>query len=390
MKLSDSAIASILEDLSDIESSDGSVSGEPLLGDCVLDYDDEVSRGLSRIFGEAPDFETRRLEHFQDPPGPRASAEYLEVVEPITVEPPREISTRNENERNIFVCALSEPTQATSAQSDLAQPNETARTDVVSRPIRVAQNWSGKVSKHRIPKFDKRLSVNMRVTHKPPPIEFFDSFFPPDLVELLVEQTNIYAAQRKTLHWIPTFVAEMRAYLGILILMGLHLLPDVNLYWSTDTFYRNPDIAQTFTQKRFKKLTENIHMNDNTKESARDKPDHDKLYKIRPMITKLNEVFQTQCSQSSNQLVDECMVKFKGKSTLKQYMPKKPIKRGYKVWARCDAKTGYLYVFDIYIGKADENASSEEGLGYNVIMKFAKVFHPILFLLSTTSLLAFL
>ena len=66
------------------------------------------------------------------------------------------------------------------------------------------------------------------------------------------------------------------------------------------------------------------------------------------------------------------MVKFKGRSTLKQYMPKKPIKRGYKVWAQCDAKTGYIYVFDIYIGKADENASSEEGLGYNVIMKLCE------------------
>lgn len=40
--------------------------------------------------------------------------------------------------------------------------------------------------------------------------------------------------------------------------------------------------------------------------------------------------------------------------------------------ARCDAKTGYIYVFDIYIGKADENASSEEGLGYNVIMKLCE------------------
>ena len=62
----------------------------------------------------------------------------------------------------------------------------------------------------------------MRFTHKTPPTEFFDSYFPHDLVELLVDQTNIYAAQRQTLHWSPTFVAEMRAYLGVLILMGLH------------------------------------------------------------------------------------------------------------------------------------------------------------------------
>lgn len=372
-QLADSIIASILEDdLSAIESSDESVSEEPLLGDCVLDYDDEISRGLSRIFGEEPMLEMRGLENVQDPPGPRVSVEYLESVESaVTEEPVREVSTRNENDFDVSFGALSESNHPTPAQSDIV-PNETPSTNIESRPIRVAQIWSDKVSKHSIPKFDKRLTVNMSVTHKTQPIEYFDNFFPRDLVELLVEQTNIYAAQRQALHWIPTFEAEMRAYLGILIMMGLHPLPDVNLYWSTDTFYRNPDIAQTFTQKRFKKLTENIHLNDNTKEPARDTPDHDKLYKIRPMITRLNEVFQTQCSQSSNQSVDESMVKFKGKSTLKQYMPKKPIKRGYKVWARCDAKTGYMYVFDIYIGKADENASSEEGLGYNVVMKLCQ------------------
>lgn len=30
------------------------------------------------------------------------------------------------------------------------------------------------------------------------------------------------------------------------------------------------------------------------------------------------------------------MIRFKGRSTLKQYMPNKPIKRGYKVWVRAD------------------------------------------------------
>lgn len=39
-------------------------------------------------------------------------------------------------------------------------------------------------------------------------------------------------------------------------------------------------------------------------------------------------------------------------------MLKKPIKRGCKVCEICDAKTGYLYQFEIYTG-----------LGYNVVTK---------------------
>lgn len=62
-------------------------------------------------------------------------------------------------------------------------------------------------------------------------------------------------------------------------------------------------------------------------------------------------------------------MKFKGRLTLKQYMPKKPIKRGFKIWARCDSATGYLYQFEIYTGKGD--SMEDEGLGYNVVKKLS-------------------
>lgn len=88
------------------------------------------------------------------------------------------------------------------------------------------------------------------------------------------------------------------------------------------------------------------------------------------MITTLNEVYQNEAYNSSVQSIDECMVKFKGRCSLKQYMPKKPIKKGFKIWARCDAKTGYLYQFQIYTGKVD--GIENEGLGYNVVMKLSK------------------
>lgn len=45
------------------------------------------------------------------------------------------------------------------------------------------------------------------------------------------------------------------------------------------------------------------------------------------------------------------MVAFKGRSTMKQYMPKKPIKRGFKIWAFADSASGILLNFDVYTGK---------------------------------------
>lgn len=51
-------------------------------------------------------------------------------------------------------------------------------------------------------------------------------------------------------------------------------------------------------------------------------------------------------------------------------MPKKPIKRGYKSRARCDAKTGFLYQFQIYTGKV--GTASEENLGYRVVLDLSE------------------
>lgn len=63
------------------------------------------------------------------------------------------------------------------------------------------------------------------------------------------------------------------------------------------------------------------------------------------------------------------MVKFKGRSTLKQYMLKKPIKRGYKIWTRADQR-GFLCQFDIYTSKVNE--VKEKNLGERVVQKFCE------------------
>ena len=62
------------------------------------------------------------------------------------------------------------------------------------------------------------------------------------------------------------------------------------------------------------------------------------------------------------------MIKFKGRSSLKQYLPMKPIKRGFKVWVRADSHNGYLCNFEIYTGKED---SVETNLGAKVVKKLS-------------------
>ena len=76
-------------------------------------------------------------------------------------------------------------------------------------------------------------------------------------------------------------------------------------------------------------------------------------------------MFRTVYCPHKNVSVDEAMILFKGHSTLKQYMPQKPIKRGIKVWAMSDAIHGYVSEFDVYTGR--KGNSVEKNLGANVV-----------------------
>ena len=68
--------------------------------------------------------------------------------------------------------------------------------------------------------------------------------------------------------------------------------------------------------------------------------------------------------------VDEMMVNFKGKSTIKQYIRGKPNPWGFKLWGRAGI-SGFLYDFDVYQG-ASQNKSSELGVGGDIVMKLTE------------------
>ena len=61
---------------------------------------------------------------------------------------------------------------------------------------------------------------------------------------------------------------------------------------------------------------------------------------MRPMIDHLNSKFSEVLLNYSEQRIDENMVKFQGKSGMKQYIKLKPIQRGFKFWFYCSSKSG--------------------------------------------------
>lgn len=188
------------------------------------------------------------------------------------------------------------------------------------------------------------------------PIDYFRQFFSTALLEHIVQQTNIYAIQSGANF--RTDLAEIEQYLGILVKMGLVHMPRYKCYWSSEL--RFPAVADVMSRNRFSDLTRYIHFNDNNKMMTnRDDPQYDRYFKVRPLLSMLRESC-LNIEPEEKMSIDEQMIPFKGRNSLRQYLPKKPKKWGFKVMARCGV-SGITYDFCLYDGKGP---SVQQSCGY--------------------------
>jgi len=90
---------------------------------------------------------------------------------------------------------------------------------------------------------------------------------------------------------------------------------------------------------------------------------------VRPVLDSIRQSFlENYCPQKEN-AIDEAMVPFKDRSSLKQYVPLKPVKCGFKVWVRADSTNGYICDFSVYTGKEE---SVEKDIDPKVVKKLCQ------------------
>ena len=131
-----------------------------------------------------------------------------------------------------------------------------------------------------------------------------------------------------------------------------------------DNLIGNNVFQNTMIQNRFCEILQNLHFADNTYDDKTDRG-----FKVKPVIDHLNKKSVEVLKNNKEQSIDEHMVKFEGRSDMKQYVKYKPIKWDFKFWFRCSSKTGYLYQMDIYL---DKKQNTEFNLGEEVVLQSTK------------------
>jgi hypothetical protein len=136
--------------------------------------------------------------------------------------------------------------------------------------------------------------------------------------------------------------------------MGLKKLPCTRLYWAcNEPLFHCLVISQTKTRDRYEQITRCLHVA-NAKDSEKDRgsSSYDKLHKLWWMLDEVRDKFKSMWLPNQQMTMDKSMVIYKGKyCPVWQYMPKKPVQFGIKVWAAADAISKYLWNFEVYCGK---------------------------------------
>ena len=134
-------------------------------------------------------------------------------------------------------------------------------------------------------------------------------------------------------------------------------------------FFTYAPIADRISRDRFEEITRYLHFADSDTLLSRDDPGFSRLQRVDPIIDHLKDRFKSVYYPHCEVSIDEAMIPFKGRSSMKQYLPLKPVKRGFKVWVIADATNGYTYDLNVYTGATP--GERETALGEKVVLKFS-------------------
>ena len=140
---------------------------------------------------------------------------------------------------------------------------------------------------------------------------------------------------------------DIAHYLGIVMWMGIIGLPEMWMYWARNMTFSLSAFPQTMPKRRFEAIQKYFH-SFNRRVIPKGNPD--KLMIIRPVLDFIIGKYHSLYVPTSNLSIDEGMLKWKGRLSIRVYNPMKPIKYGIKFYFLCEAKTGYVLDCIIYRG----------------------------------------
>ena len=130
--------------------------------------------------------------------------------------------------------------------------------------------WTLNDRQPRILQFTARQGLQVQLPNNAGAGEYLSLFLTDEFFYLLVEQTNLYAAQYKASNpnlppnsransWVETTRNEMKKFLALSFLLGVVRKPEVSDYWTTNPLLKGSIFNSVMPKNRFQSILQFLH-----------------------------------------------------------------------------------------------------------------------------------
>ena len=160
------------------------------------------------------------------------------------------------------------------------------------------------------------------------PFRIWSEIFPPTLVDHIVEKTNLYADLDCNFPAFWTGREDISSFLGVLLLLGYHHLPEEYHHWSNCEDLGVPIVSKAMSRAGFRNIKRHIHFADN-----HNLEQGNKIAKVAPVYISVKATLAKFGVFNEDLSIDESMVPYFGRHSAKMFICGKPIHLGYTVWS---------------------------------------------------------
>ena len=183
------------------------------------------------------------------------------------------------------------------------------------------------------------------------PTDIYDLFLTEKIQKAILVNSNTYGflnfkPNQQTQCFREIEIHDLRKFLAILYAMGISRYPELSMHWKNNDFYNSKFIRNVMGRRKFEHIKKILHISDPENEYYSSDP----YSKIQPFYNELKKQCNTVYRPEQCISLDESMIKYKGRNKMKQYLPMKPTKWGFKCFVIAEASTGYVSNFHIYEG----------------------------------------
>lgn len=220
------------------------------------------------------------------------------------------------------------------------------------------------------------------------PYDIFTAIWDKQIMEYIASETNRYAQQladqlsqqngpHALSEWRDTTADELYVFFGLILATGMVLKPRVEDYWSTevDIFY-TPGFSANMSLSRFLTLSKCLHFANNEDMEALDlSVPEARLFKITPLLTHLNMKFQSLYNLSQNLALDQSLLFWD--SRVEGSRRTKAAAVRINTYEVCEAKSGYLWRFELQTHKRSPPPPPEDPLSASTPATVLRLLHGL-------------